>query len=46
MRTVRFAYYMNSKPQHESLSASERKEWSICVRSYKIGKRQRMTVLE
>ena len=45
MTTVRFAYDMNSKPQYESLGALERKEWSVCVRSYKIGQRQRITVL-
>lgn len=36
MKAVRFAYYLNSECQLESLLATERKEWFDFVRSYKV----------
>ena len=44
MKTVRFAYYINSEYHHESLSESKHKEWFDFVRSFKVKQSQRITV--
>ncbi len=44
MAAVRFAHYLNSERNYESLSISDYKEWFGFMHSYKIGQRQMLTV--
>jgi len=44
MMTVRFAYYVNSEYDHESLSEYSSKEWSGFICSFKVKQIQKVTV--